>query len=163
MIDVANDTILTPALELLPPRMDSKEARVMLLAICLQESRFLHRRQLVGNPPRPTGPAKGYWQFERGGGCLGVLTHPASRHLMMQICKDRGVAQNSAALWDAIEHDDILAAVAARLLLWTDPLRLPRDAENGWDTYIRVWRPGKPHRHTWDDFYSQAVEMVVGA
>jgi hypothetical protein len=163
MIDVANDTILTPALELLPPRMDSKEARVMLLAIGLQESRFLHRRQLVGNPPRPTGPAKGYWQFERGGGCLGVLTHPASRHMMMQICKDRGVAQNSSALWDAIEHDDILACVAARLLLWTDPLRLPHDAENGWDTYVRVWRPGKPHRHTWDAFYNQAVQIVVGA
>lgn len=40
------------ALQLLPRKMDSKEARLMLLAIGYQESRFQHRRQLVGNPPR---------------------------------------------------------------------------------------------------------------
>lgn len=53
--------ILDPALKLLPS-MDSVRARMMLLAIGLQESRFEHRRQL-GN-----GPARGFWQFESGGG-----------------------------------------------------------------------------------------------
>ena len=35
------------ALRLLPPAMDSKEARVMLYAIGLQESRFTHRAQVI--------------------------------------------------------------------------------------------------------------------
>ena len=38
--------ILDPALALLPPSMDTVRARMMLLAIGLQESRFEHRRQI---------------------------------------------------------------------------------------------------------------------
>jgi hypothetical protein len=150
------------ALLMLPKQMDTPAARVMLYAIGLQESRFLHRRQLVGNPPRPTGPAKGFWQFERGGGCLGVVTHATSRYWMHSICKDRHVPFTSLALWHAIEKDDVLAAAAARLLLFTDPHKLPEfgDANKAWNLYIRTWRPGKPHRQTWAEFYSQAVRIV---
>jgi hypothetical protein len=146
------------ALSLLPGAMDSPEARVMLLAIGLQESRFTARRQLVGNPPRPTGPAKGFWQFERGGGCRGVVAHPASRYWMARVCHQRGVAFTAQALWDAIQDDDVLAAAAARLLLFTDPRRLPDigDESGAWNLYIRVWRPGKPHRQTWSRLYAQA-------
>ena len=43
---------ITEALSLLPDRMASDEAIVMLLAIGLQESRFQHRRQLVGEVGR---------------------------------------------------------------------------------------------------------------
>ena len=35
------------ALRLLPPAMDTKEARVLMYAIGLQESRFTHRAQIV--------------------------------------------------------------------------------------------------------------------
>jgi hypothetical protein len=147
------------ALALLPAAMDSPQARVMLIAIGLQESRFAHRRQLVGNPPRPTGPARGYWQFERGGGCTGVLTHPASRYWMHQVCGQRGCKPTPSALWAAIEQDDVLAAAAARLLLFTDPKRLPSvgDEAGAWALYLRVWRPGKPHRSTWSALYAQAL------
>ena len=48
-----------PALALLPAAMNTPQARCMLLAIGLQESRFVHRRQIGG-------PARGFWQFERG-------------------------------------------------------------------------------------------------
>lgn len=51
---------IEPALRLLPPAMDTVKARVMLLAIGLQESAFAARRQ-AGN-----GPARGFWQFELG-------------------------------------------------------------------------------------------------
>jgi hypothetical protein len=150
---------INQAFALLPGAMDSREARVMLLAIGLQESRFTARRQLVGNPPRPTGPAKGFWQFERGGGCRGVITHAASRYWMARVCHQRGVALTAQALWDAIENDDVLAAAAARLLLFTDPRRLPAlgDESGAWNLYIRVWRPGKPHRQTWSRLYAQAM------
>src|SRR5690606_40338324 len=64
------------ALCVLPDPMDTPEARVMLLAIGFQESRFKHRRQLVGNPPRPTGPAKSFWQAEQAGGMVrGLLNY----------------------------------------------------------------------------------------
>lgn len=147
------------AFAFLPPGMNTKAARVEMLAIALQESRFKHRRQLVGKPPRPVGPAKSFWQMERMGGCVGVLTHRASAQHIRRLCDLRGVAHTSGALWDAIEHDDVLAAGAARLLLYTDPQPLPAvgDVQGAWDYYIRVWRPGKPHRGTWDGLYAQAV------
>lgn len=150
------------AFTMLPGAMDSPEARVMLLAIGMQESRFAHRRQLVGSPPRPTGPAKGFWQFERGGGCRGVITHAASRYWMARICHQRNVPFTAQALWDAIENDDVLAAAAARLLLFTDPRRLPAmgDEAGAWNLYMRVWRPGKPHRHTWAGFYAGALDVA---
>ena len=62
---------IEPALLLLPARMESAEATVMLLAIGLQESRLEHRRQIKG-------PARSFWQAEKGGGMVhGVLRHPA--------------------------------------------------------------------------------------
>lgn len=155
---------IEPALVLLPVAMDTPEARVQLLAIGLQESRLQHRRQLVGNPPRPVGPAKGLWQFERRGGCKGVVEHPASRYWMHRVCAARGVTFTATAIWHAIEHDDVLAAAAARLLLFTDPRRLPDlgDEAGAWNLYMRAWRPGKPHRGTWPDLYAQALAAVTG-
>lgn len=155
---------ITEALSLLPDRMASDEAVVMLLAIGLQESRFQHRRQLVGNPPRPTGPATGFWQFERGGGVVGVLQHHASRDHARTLCAARGVEPVIQSVWQALQHDDVLAAGFARLLLWTDPFALPTlgDAQGAWDLYLRTWRPGKPHRHTWNALYQQALEAVRG-
>ena len=43
-----------PALALLPAAMNTPQARCMLLAIGLQESRFVHRRQ-IGGPARGFG------------------------------------------------------------------------------------------------------------
>ena len=56
----------------------------------------------------------------------------------------------------------LLAAAFARLLLFTDPRRLPDvgDAGGAWNFYIRTWRPGKPRRATWDALYAQAQRVV---
>lgn len=150
---------INPALALLPAKMDTAAARVQLLAIGLQESRFLHRRQL-GN-----GPARGLWQFERGGGVRGVLTHPASREHAYRICGIRGVEAVAAAVYPALEADDVLGAAFARLLMWTDAWRLPAvgDVQGAWNMYIRTWRPGRPHPETWAGLYAQAVTEVRGA
>jgi hypothetical protein len=59
----------------------------------------------------------------------------------------------------AIEHNDILAACFARLLLWTDPRLLPQGPEravDGWAQYLATWRPGKPHAATWGGHFSTA-------
>lgn len=147
-----------PALDLLPPPMSKGIHRVttMMLAIGLQESRFKHRRQI-------NGPARGYWQFERGGGVRGVLLHNTTRDAAVALCKARGVAPNDQAVYAALERDDVLAAGFARLLLWTDPRPLPElgDADAAWDYYIRNWRPGKPHRETWDALYREAMQCVL--
>lgn len=157
-------TAVTPALALLPAAMDTPQARVMLLAIGLQESRFIYRYQQVQGKPGVKGPARGFWQFEQGsragrGGVWGVCLHQASRYWLDVVCTARGVAFEPRAIWEAIEQDDVLAAALARLLLFTDARRLPAvdDAQSAWDLYaLRTWRPGKPHRQTWDAFHAQA-------
>lgn len=155
-LDEITTRAIVPAMALLPARMDSARARVQLLAIALQESELIYRRQM-GN-----GPARGFWQFEQGGGVRGCVNHPASASYLRQLCVTRGVAFDARAIWNAIEHDDVLAAGLARLLLWTDPRPLPAlgDAQAAWECYAWNWRPGKPHPDKWPANYAQALEFV---
>lgn len=150
------------AYDLLPRAMATPEASVMLLTIGLQESKLTHRRQIVNGTP--TGPAKGLWQFERGGGVIGVMTHIESQDLARWVLRRRGVGWNSGDAWDELQYDDVLAAAFARLLLWTDTKPLPAvsHANVAWNYYLRVWRPGKPHPKTWAAHHALAVKTVVG-
>ena len=147
-------------LRLLPPAMDSTEARVLMYAIGLQESRFTHRAQVIDGGGK--GPARGYWQFERGGGVTGVLRHPASRFWANSVCNARNIPAQPLNVWLALETDDVLAAALARLLLFTDPARLPAVGEQSesWTYYLRNWRPGKPHPRTWPECYETALKAV---
>lgn len=159
---------INEAMSLLPQEMNSHEARVMLLAIGLQESRFEFRRQMIkrGGQLLPLGPAKSFWQGERTGGmCAGTVRHPASRYWMHKVCVDCGVAFNRTAIWNAIETDDVLAAAAARLLLFTDPKRLPAlgDQRGAWNLYIRTWNPGKPRPKEWPGSYQEAYMTVIAS
>lgn len=150
------DIALVPALRLLPARMDTPEARAMIIAICLQESKLQHRLQIGG-------PARGYAQFERMGGVNGVLTHPTSRPHAINVCSALDVLADTNKCYEAIAYNDVLAAVFARLLLWTSPLALPKrgNAQDGWQMYLANWRPGKPHPATWDAYYAQAWTVVT--
>lgn len=150
------DQVIPAAASLLPGVSFDDRAVVMLLAIGLQESRFQHRKQI-------RGPARGFWQFEAGGGTLGVLTHHASAGRAATVARERlGQVPSYRVVNDKLAEDDILACAFARLLLWTDPRPLPAlgAAQDAWDYYIRNWRPGKPHRHTWDGLYAQALQAA---
>lgn len=143
-------------------RMDARQgvpsgpaALVILLAIAGQESDIKARRQLGG------GPARGLWQFERGGGVVGVLTHYSTRARAAQWCEWRGVAPTAEAVHAALEVDDVLGAAFARLLLWTDPKPLPADEGGAWRLYERVWRPGRPHPDRWAENWRLALAAVV--
>ena len=105
-----------------------------------------HRYQVLNGGGR--GPARGLWQFERGGGVLGVLQHPQSRVHAQRVCDARGVEPDSRSVWERMETDDALACAFARLLIWTDQLVLPAatDAEGAWRLYLRTWRPGAYER-----------------
>lgn len=148
--------VFPAAFSLLPPRMDSLPARALILTIALQESKCCCRLQM-------DGPARGFWQFEAGGGVTGVIGHLKTKALL----KDALVALeyddwSVSHLHAALEHNDTLAAVFARLLLLTDPESLPQsDApEKGWAIYLRTWRPGKPRPETWNSHYRMAWGAV---
>lgn len=165
LLQVKTD-ILDRAFAELPPKMDTPEARVMLLAIGLQESRFTATRQLVGNPPKPVGPAVSYWQGEQGGGMVqGVRVHAATRDLAAEAYKRHGVNPDNASIWKAIEKDQVLACILARLLLYTHPFALPKLGDQGgaWRYYMDVWRPGKPHAATWPGYCREAMKFIQGS
>lgn len=160
-LQVILNSVIVPSLAAMPPSMDTPEARAMLLAIGLQESRFKERIQIING--ERNGPARGYWQFERMGGVHGVLNHDASKRLARQICTEHRVDPAERQVWIRLAQDDELACKFARLLLWTDHRPLPKlgDAAGAWDYYLDNWRPGKPHRHTWDGLYAQAMKAVA--
>lgn len=145
--------VIPAAMAMLPSEMDSTDARALLLAIGLQESGFKHRRQVKG-------PALSFWQAESGGGFRGLLTHPATRELARAILRTMAYGDPDDTDFAAIENNDILACIAARLLLWTHPGPLPRNAADAWGYYLATWRPGKPHRETWDPHYAAALELL---
>lgn len=157
------DTAIFPALAALPPRFYSPGSLQMMLAIGLQESKLIHRWQVLNGGGK--GPARSQWQMEQGGGVKGVLTHDATKDLAAQACARHGVAPTAAAVWGELEHDDVLAATFTRLLLWTDPRPLPTpdDTEGGWTYYERNWRPGKPHPATWPAHWVRARRFVFGS
>lgn len=138
--------------------MDSDEARVLLLAIALQESAIAHRRQIGG-------PARGYWQFESGGGCAGVMSHKATAGPAMDVCKALDVPFEKDDIFEALAWHDHLAAAFARLLLYSDPDPLPAvgNVEGAWQTYLSIWRPGKPHPDVWPGNYARAMQAVRGS
>lgn len=144
-------------LSLLPTKMSGCRAMTMIISIRLQESGFLVRRQ-YGN-----GPARGFWQFERDGGVKGVMEHPATTSYAAAICLQRGVPFERSKVWAALETDDVLAVVFARLLLWSDPMPLPAVTEPSaaWSLYARTWRPGKPNPDKWPECHAQAVEALA--
>lgn len=160
---------LNAAFELLPERMRSAQAVVILLAIQLQEAPNQEQRQ-VG------GPAVGIFQMEKGGGIAGVLRHSASRPYALSVCKALGVAPTKEAVYAALQStDDVLDAAFARLLLWTDAALLPAigDVTGAWELYLRTWRPGAHSRGSenqraalrrkWSINYAKAMETMVSA
>lgn len=141
------------ALDLLGEKYCSDDARVLLIATGLQESNFQHRFQIKG-------PARSYWQFEKYGGLRGVIEHSASKNDALELARSLDIQPHIDALWEAFPYDVVLAAGYARLLYWTHPAALPQDAKSGWQYYLDVWRPGKPHPETWAAHWQTAYELV---
>jgi hypothetical protein len=150
------EIILDPGLALLATatstHLDDRAARVLLLAIAGQESGWESRRQIGG-------PARGFWQFERGGAVRGVLNHPVSTHPAAKLCAALAIPADEATVYEALAWSDHLAVGLARLLLLTDPAPLPGigDEAGGWACYVRNWRPGKPHPDVWPLRHQAAV------
>ena len=152
MLDYVHRHTIPAAYAILPAAMASPDATRMLLAIGLQESHFAARAQ-------HGGPARGFWQFEASG-ITGLQSHPATRtHLanaLTDLCYDLEHQRTTEALLVAIEHNDVLACVLARLNIWWLPEPLAIDADNGWAQYLAAWRPGRPRAETWATNWADA-------
>lgn len=156
-------TGIAPALAYLRENgiQDTMAARRMMLAIALQESKLQHRRQVIGNGTE-AGPAASFWQFEVGGGCTGMLQHRIAAPIMLKACTDFNVTPTPAGLWEAMRYNDVVAAIATRLMIFVLPSALPGTLEDGWKQYLSAWRPGKPHPETWSTNWSAADLVAKG-
>jgi hypothetical protein len=160
-------SIVEPAAaKLFPTRFSSPEASAMILAIGLQESGFMHRRQLIGANRNwwqsLRGPATGFFQFETIG-IRGVLEHHTTGPLARSVLQMFGYPTDDVAtIHRALVHNDILATAFARLALFRLPDRLPSSVEHhkGWEQYIEAWRPGKPHPERWGENFNRAWSIV---
>lgn len=155
MIDHIQQFVIPAAYSLLPETMRSDKATAMLLAIGLHESDGFSARRQYHN-----GPARGFWQFEQGGGVKGVLRHPETQthaDAVIDALRYRvphaTLARQSLEIYDAITHNDTLACCFARLLLWTLPAALPTQLETAaaWQQYLQAWQPGAFKRGTEDE------------
>lgn len=162
-------TAIIPALGMLDSKLDTPAARAMLIAIALQESGIKARRQILeaGKPwwaSRP-GAANGFWQFERDGGVRGVLRHPGASAIVLPVLAELLYPPDPYAVHEALIHNDVLACVLARALLYSVPDALPGPDEhgNGWAQYLSAWRPGKAHKESWARNYEIAWEVVGAA
>jgi len=150
--------VIRPTLALLQAEAGiqvDRRAERMLIAIALQESGLRHRVQMGG------GPAHGLWQFEKGGGVAGVLSHPATRARAARLCALLLTPAGTVEVHTAISDNDLLACGFARLLLWSDPRPLPDTQIAGWACYLRNWRPGKPHERTWAGHWATAEGVTA--
>lgn len=146
---------INQAFLLLPAKMDTPLARVILAAIGFQESSYETRVQYGG------GPARSFWQFEKGG-IKGVMRHKASAQLALDVCTARHIDFDNVKIWNAMETDDVLGAVFARLLMYTDAASLPDSSDESWTMYAdRLWRPGKPHPEKWQASWSFGKERAT--
>lgn len=156
-VQLGASIIADTMLHLLPAKYDSVQARVMLLAIGLQESGFLRRAQIGG-------PARSFWQEEQGGGIHGVLTAPATRSQARALCALCDVAPMDIDVYNAVLTLDGLGCGFARLVLFADPKPLPSlgDSAGAWACYaVRCWRPGKPRPQDWPTNYAAALAFYT--
>lgn len=155
MIESVRRYVIPQALDLLPAAMRSQSAVAMLIAIGLQETRFLERRQRQADVP-----ALSFWQFERGesSGFAGVFRHPSTRTIARDVARRLCYTTTDLEqLRRASEHNDVLACAIARLLLWTLPEALPMqdNPAEGWAQYLAAWRPGDPKPQTWPAMFNE--------
>lgn len=151
-------TDIATGLSLLPAKMNSLAASVLLYATNRQENPKRLAQQ-VG------GPAVGDYQFEKGGGVKGVMTHSSVSKMTESVCAARKVKFDAVSIYQALKTDPILAAALARLLYYTDPKAMPDvgDEAGTWALYLRTWRPGAYERQPeelrakWKKNYADAM------
>ena len=133
---------------------DQPEARVLEMAFAGQESLWGNVQQGGG------GPGRGYFQFEPPT-CGLVLKNSISQAMATKICQSIGIPPVQSAVYANLLTNPVKIAVPfARLDTFCDPRPLPplNNPQAGWETYIKEWRPGKPHPELWGNIYQAAID-----
>lgn len=163
-------------LALLPLAMSRNlpQVQIQLLTTHLQESPGQDQCQITNSKtPGACGPARGIFQFEKGGGVAGVMGHPSTKVAAAEVCRLLGIPATVDAVYEALRTtDDRLDVAFARMLYWTDKDPLPKmgDVTASWEYYIRNWRPGAfsngtpdqrvKLRKKWSTNYATALEVL---
>ena len=160
-------TAIIPALSLLDPKLDTPAARALLICIALQETGLRARRQMLEARDHwwesKPGKGHGFWQFERDGATRGVMVrNAAASAIVLPVIDALLYPRDPYAVHEALIHNDVLACVLARALLYSVPDALPgpNDPAKGWAQYVGAWRPGKAHPEVWPENYRIAWEAV---
>lgn len=149
--------------------VSTKPALQQLGTIAGQESNWTHRFQMVSGSRTAAGPARGFWQFEQGALLgssgskqWGIMVHEKTGSRLRQVCDYLDVVFDPVTIHRALEGNDELAYVCARLLLLSDPKALPANSNEGWSCYNeRTWRPGKPHPEVWPSKWSAMAKALA--
>lgn len=134
--------------ELWPAPWRGELARRYLIAIALQESGLMARRQ------RPGGPARSYWQIEPQTVGL-LLSHQRLGPILLDIAGALDIEDHYA-----LEYADAWSATLARALLRALPDPLSEDPATAWEHYLRAWRPGRPRPETWPRAWDLATRAI---
>jgi hypothetical protein len=89
--------IVDPSLQFLSELAGTRSndaARVLVMTIAAQESGWKERRQIGG-------PARGYWQFEKGGGVAGLF--PATPQQLRAICASLDIPFDQTVVFEAMD------------------------------------------------------------
>lgn len=134
----------------------ANNSRALIMATAGQESAWKERRQIGG-------PARSYWQFEKGGGVSDVFR--VAPNQLRYVCNTFDIPFDPTTVFEAMAWHDELACAMARLNYWINPAPLPAfgDVEANWQYYLDTWRPGMPHHDTWAGYYKIAVDLVTSA
>lgn len=152
------DIVMPAAFQMLPYKMATRPALAFVLAAGYQESNLEHRKQIGG-------PALGFWGFEPGQDKAwdGLLSRGDTGETLRIILKYMSYSEDTKA--DVLRHQDILAAVAARLLIWTHASPLPKEheIEGGYRQYDWLWRPGEKRHEDWRESWKMGWKLAAEA
>jgi len=125
----------------------------MLVAIAMQESALITRKQVGGSAISP-------YQFEKIG-IDNVFTHAETGRLVTGAAKELAIPVDEN-FYDAVKWNDAIATVIARLILWLDPAPLPALGKevDARAYYERTWRPGIKSSIRWTTSYGTAVACI---
>ncbi len=149
-----HDLCVIPGLSLLPSEMTSPEARVLLVAIAMQETGLVTRSEVGGS-------AFGFYQFMEIG-VDGVFSHAETGHLAADVAKVLQIPVDEN-FYEAVRWNDHMGTVLARLNLWPDPAPLPAIGQQAeaMDYYGRIWRPKVVAVRRWPAAYNAAIACVM--
>jgi hypothetical protein len=131
---------------------DDAPARLLLCTIAGQESAWENVQQ------GGDGPGRGYFQFEPET-CGELLVNSVSHAMMFKVCAALKIEATETVVYGALLADPKLQVAMARFDLWCDRAPLPAygDEMAAWETYLRIWRPGKPSLERWSGNYLAAL------